>query len=429
MTFDYEKLDLPNGIRLRAVKIPQSPTVTFAVLVGTGSRQETPALSGLAHFIEHTVFKGTPSLPSSQQVSDAIESIGGVHNAFTSFEYTGYYAKASSGRLPQLTKVISDVFLNPLFPRKDLDIERGNVIEEINMYEDNPLQKVIRDFLRFTFSGHALGQSVLGTRENLQRFSQSDLTGFINKFYDPRRIIVIAAGDFGPQEFFSLTEGIFGSVSLSGQVQLNPYTVTQQLPAIHILNKKLDQAHLVLGFRSFGLDDPREETLEVLNEILGGPASLSSRLFHKIRDELGLAYYVGSDTQSYKETGIWLARAGVRIDKTREAVAAILGEYKKLATAKVLDQELARAKEHLKGKLSFELETSDGVMEYYGLTELTEAGFKTPQEKIAKIEAVTAEEVQKLASELVDKNKLTVAVLGPFDETVEKEKILGLIGQ
>lgn len=428
MHFDYLKKDLPNGIRLRAVKILQSPTVAFAVLVGAGSRHETAEQSGIAHFIEHNVFKGTPTLPSSQLVSDAIESIGGIHNAFTSHEFTGFWAKASAGKLSTLQKVVSDIFLNPLFPEKDLDIERGNVIEELNMYEDNPMQKVIRDFLQIAFAGHALGQAVIGTKENLRRFTRQDLVNFIQEKYDPHQTIVVAAGDFDQQEFFDEATAVFSRSNLSGRVGSNLYTETQMLPEIHVTSKKLDQAHFVLGYRSFGVDDGREEVLDIMNEILGGPASLSSRLFHRIRDELGLAYYIGSDVVAYKEAGIWLTQAGVRIEKMAEAIKAILEEYKKFASEPVRIDELVRAKAHLKGKLAFELETSDGVMGYYGLTELTQAKFQSPKEKMAKIEAVMAEEIRKLAAELVNNNKLTIAVLGPFNELEEIRKIKELMG-
>ena len=419
---DYIKKDLPNGIRLRAVKIPQSPTVTFAVLVGAGSRNESPELSGIAHFIEHNVFKGTPSLPSSQQVSDAIESVGGIQNAFTSHEYTGYWAKAGAGKLSELSKVVSDIFLHPLFPEKDLDIERGNVIEELNMYEDNPMQKIIREFLQITFSGHPLGQNIIGTKENLQRFSRKDLLNFKETFYDPRRIMVIAAGDFDENKYFDDSSKIYSAGSLNNRVEREAsslYKVNQKNVDVRVINKKLDQAHLVLGFRSFGIDDPREEALDVVNEILGAPGSGSSRLFHRIREELGLAYYVSSDTQTYKEAGLWLVRAGVRTDKMAEAVRAILEEYDRFTQEPVKPAELARVKEHIKGKLAFELETSDGVMDYYGLNELTRERFETPEEKMAKIDAVTAEEILTLSRELVNKNKLTIAVLGPFDENEE----------
>jgi len=427
MDFNYIKRDLPNGIKLRVVNISQSPTVTFAVLVGAGSRNETPELSGLAHFIEHNVFKGTPTLPSSQAISDAIESIGGIHNAYTGHEITGFWAKAATSKLPSISRVVSDIFLNPIFPKKDLEIERGNVIEEINMYEDNPPQKVLRDFFMKMFDGHALGRSVLGTKENLNRFTSGDLQKFRHQFYRPESVVVIVAGDVNDDTFFNDAENLFAAYGLGEKLTADPYVVTQTAPLVSVTTKELDQAHLVIGVRSFGADDPREETLAVVNEILGGPGSLSSRLFHKIRDELGLAYYVNSMSDSFKETGTWFVRAGVSVEKRHDATRAILNEFKRLTDEPVLASELARAKEHLKGQFAFSLETSDGVLEFYGQQEILKDKLLLPEEVMAKIDAVTVGDIQKLSQELIRNDMLNVTLLGPFDELREKESLSKLL--
>ncbi|MCX6783600.1 MAG: pitrilysin family protein [candidate division WWE3 bacterium] len=427
MHFDYAKKDLPNGVRLRALPIPGSSTVTFAVLVGAGSRQESAETSGIAHFIEHNVFKGTPLLPYSQAISNAIEGIGGINNAFTGYEFTGYWAKSAASKLDRLVFVVSDIFLNPLFPGKDLEIERGNVIEELNMYEDQPMEKVEQEFLSLVFKGHPLGQKIVGTKENLQRFSKADLEKFRSEFYDPKRVVVIAAGDLDSSSFFNLVEPIFKDFNLGQKFSEIPYVTSQAGLQVKVINRKLDQAHLYLGWRGLDDNDERAEILEVANDILGG--GMASRLFNKIRDQLGLAYYIRSNAESFKDTGLWTASAGVTVDRYQEALVAIVTEFKNIAISGVTEAELTRSKEHLKGILALSLETSDKVMNYYGLQELTRQKLETPEETIAKIDAVTLEDIQTLASELIKNSKLTVCLLGPFDEALETARIQEILSK
>ena len=421
-SYSYQKLDLPNGIRVRAVYVPGNPTVTFGILVGAGSRHETESEAGIAHFIEHNVFKGTTKRPSSQLISNAIESVGGIHNAFTGVEYTGFWAKAESHQFSTLLDVVSDLFLNPLFPEKELEIERGNVIEELNMYEDMPQYKVDDAFSTLVFPNHPLGRKVVGTKETLRSFKREDLLAFRAKAYDPRQIVVIAAGDFDVNEYFRRCRELFGDFKSLSNLETLPFEITSPGPQVIVIPRKLDQAHLIMGFYGLAQNDEREEMLAVGNEILGGARSLSSRLFHRIRGELGLAYYVHSDDQSFAETGVWAAAAGVTTSKLLESVRAILDEFTKIATEPVTDEELSRAKAHLKGQLAFGLETSNGLWKFFGMQELVKNKVETPEEVAIKIDAVTKEDIEKLGKELVRRDRLTLAVLGDFDlEKTEAE--------
>jgi len=426
-SYSYQKHDLPNGIRVRAVHVPGSPTVTFGVLVGAGSRHETDDEAGIAHFIEHNVFKGTTKRPSSQFISDAIESVGGIHNAFTGMEYTGFWAKAESHQLPTLLDVVSDLFLNPLFPEKDLDIERGNVIEELNMYEDMPQYKVDDVFSTLLFPNHPLGRKIVGTKETLKSFKRENLMAFRSRAYDPRHIVVIAAGDFDVSDYFRHCEALFGNFASAANLETTLFKTPVTGSQVVVIPRKLDQAHLVMGFYGLAQNDEREEILAVGNEILGGSRSLSSRLFYRIREKLGLAYYVHSDDQSLEEIGIWAVAAGVTTSKLGEAIRAILDEFTKIATEPVTNEELARAKAHLKGQLAFSLETSNGLWNFFGMQELVKNKVETPEEVAAKIDSVTKEDIEKLSKELVRKDRLSLAVLGDFDKEKTEAELRGQI--
>lgn len=417
----YTKKVLSNGLRIVTVPMSESQTAIMMVLVEAGSEYEDKKINGLSHFLEHICFKGTKNRTGAD-ISYEIDSLGAQNNAFTGDTYTGYYAKAEYTKIDKLIDIIADLYINPIFPEKDIDIERGVILEEINMYEDMPMQKVFEIFTKLLFGDQPAGRPVIGPRENIKTFKRDDFVKYYKTHYIPQKTVVVVAGKIDQNKVFKEIKQKFGSLKKS-KVEKKPKTITNQSkPEIKIFTKALDQTHMVIGFRSFDLYDKRNPVLNVAATVLG--VGMSSRLFKKMREELGICYYVKTANLTSLDHGTLLVAIGVGNNRAVEAVQVLLSEFKKIRDEKVDDKELTKAKDIVLGAFATHLETSDSWANYYGEQELFHEKIKTPDEYAKKIKAVTAADIQKVLKEVIKNDRLNLAIIGPQTATAEFETVL-----
>ena len=418
----YTKTKLKNGLRVITVPMKDNPTVTVLVLVETGSKYETKAKNGISHFLEHMCFKGTTMRPSAHAISAELDGLGSQYNAFTGQEYTGYYAKSDAKHFTKIFDVVSDIYLNSTFPEAEMQKEKGVIVEEINMYEDMPHRHVQDLFMELLYGNQPAGWCIAGSRENVRAMKREDFVAYKKAHYVPKATTVIVAGKVKDAEVKKEIARVFGAIKSSAKSTKIKTKDTQTKPAVLIGHKKTDQTHLVLGVRSFDTYDKRNTALMVLGTILGG--GMSSRLFIKLREELGVAYYVRAGNDTYTDHGVFQISAGVSNDRVQEVLKEILLECKKMRTTPVSKEELVKAKEYLVGNMKLELESSDAWSNFYGGQEVLRKKIKTPEEIERRIRAVTVQDIQKIAREIfVDKN-LNLALIGPFESKLEFAKNL-----
>ncbi|MBI5401315.1 insulinase family protein [Candidatus Wolfebacteria bacterium] len=418
----YKKITLPNGLRVLLIPQKDSLSTTVLVLVETGSKYETKEINGLSHFLEHMCFKGTKKRPKAIDISSELDGIGAAYNAFTSQEYTGYFVKIRNSHLDIGLDVVSDIYLNQLFEQNEIEKERGVIIEEINMYEDLPMDKVQELFTELLYGDQPAGWSVAGRKEVIKKLGREDFVKYHNANYVASATTVIVAGNFNEEQVINGVKKAFGGISTGAKSGKIKTVEHQEKPQVVLKHKETDQTHLVLGTRAFDLFDKRKYAIGVLSDILGG--SMSSRLFQRIREQLGAAYYIHSSDDLMTDHGFLDVSAGIDHNKIDVVIEAVIDEFKKLAEKEIPKKELERAKEHLIGGIVIGLETSNRLASYYGMQEILEKEIITPEELIKKIQGVTAEEIQKIAKEIFKNEKLNLAIIGPFKEKERFEKIL-----
>jgi len=418
----YKKTILDNGLRVITVPMPDSLTTTVLVLVEAGSKYETKEINGLSHFLEHMCFKGTKKRPKSIDISSELDAIGAVYNALTGMEYTGYFAKARPIHFGNILDVVSDIYLNPVFEPVEIDKERGVIIEEINMYEDLPMRRVQELFTTLLYGDQPAGWDIAGRKEVIKKLTRDDFLKYRKAHYLGQSSLVVVAGKFNEEEVIEKVKRAFAEIGISKKTQKIKTIEYQEKPEVLLKNKATDQTHLVLGVRAFDIFDEHRYILEVLSDILGG--GLSSRLFQKIREEMGAAYYVSADAELFTDHGYLAASAGVDHNKIDQVIEAMLEEFKRLAEKSVENKELERAKEHLIGRLIIGLETSDQLSAFYGAQEIVTRKIISPQDTIKKIQKVKSEEIVSVAKEIFQNQKLNLAIIGPFKEKQRFEKAI-----
>lgn len=414
---------LANGLQLLRVGLPAAASVTTLIFSNTGSRYEKPNEFGIAHFFEHMVFKGTPTYPDPQLLASTIDGIGAEFNAFTSREYTGYYIKAASQHLELSLDVLSDMLLRPLLRQEDLERERGVIIEEMNMYRDNPMHHIANVFEEMLWKGSGLSHDIIGNRETVTGVNRADFVDFLSRWYGQGNLLVVLAGDekvvMSPAAR-TLVEAAFAKPAEHERRpgKQAPEDLHQQGfmadDRLVVVERPTEQAHLVLGWKGLARADKRRHTLSLLSVILGG--SMSSRLFTEVREKRGLCYYVSSDTEFYHETGSFGASAGVETKRVEEAIEVITTEFMDVASGKraVTKAELERAKEQVAGRMLLSFEDSRTVAQFYGMRQLLQNQIESPEDVMRKIRAVTIDEIQSLAATLLQQEQLRLGVIGPF---------------
>ena len=419
---NFRKITLDNGLRIILAPQPQNLATTVLVLVEAGSKYETKKISGLSHFLEHMCFKGTKKRPKAINISSELESIGAEYNAFTSLEYTGYYAKAQSKYFNEILDVVSDMYLNPIFEPAEIKKEKGVIIEEINMYEDLPMRRVEKNFMNLLYGDQPAGWDIAGRKEVIQKLTREDFLKYRKEHYVAKGTLVVVSGNFDEKKVIKQIQNAFKGIISEKKFGKVKIKESQNKPKVLLKFKQTDQTHLILGVRTFDIFDKRRYALQLLSDILGG--GMSSRLFQKIRGEMGAAYYVRAESDLYTDHGYLAVSAGIDQNKINEVIKVILKEFKSLTEKSVQDKELQRAKDHLTGNLILGLETSDAIASFYGGQEIITKKIVSPEELIKKVQAVKAEEIMAVAKGIFQNNKLNLAIIGPLKDKEKFESIL-----
>jgi predicted Zn-dependent peptidase len=408
---DIQRHVLPNGLVVVTETMTHVRSVSVGVWVRTGSRRESPDQNGLAHFMEHMVFKGTERR-SAESIAREMDSIGGMLDAFTSKEQICFNAKVLDDHLPIAFDIISDLCLRPLFDSEDVAKERQVVLEEIKMDLDNPESLLHEIFTRGFWPEHPLGRPILGTPDTVKQFSREALQTRFREWFSPNHLLVTAAGNVPHEKVLELVQREFGHLTASNA--LEQHSPPKTGAPIHVERKKdLEQVHLCLGVPSLPMAHERRFGIAVLNNLLGG--GMSSRLFQNIREKRGLAYAVFSEITPYSDTGMFSVYAGTAKEAVGEVLDLTVAEFRALKESPVGEEELRRAKNHLKGSLMLSLESTSSRMSNLARQELYFGRFYTLDEILASIEAVTREEVQTLAQEFFRPEQISATVLGPVN--------------
>jgi predicted Zn-dependent peptidase len=415
------KTVLNNGIRIVSKAMPHVHSVSMGVWVNAGARDESPSESGLSHFIEHMIFKGTEKR-TAFQIAKEFDAIGGQTNAFTSAENTCYHAKVIDTHLETMVDILSDIFLNSVFDEKEVENERAVILQEISMVEDSA-DEYIHVLSGSNFWGdNSLGRSVLGTRENVAGFNAHSLKRFFHKFYQPEHIVISVAGNLEHNRLVDFIGPVFESIRPGNGF---PERITPQGNSrVNLHQRKLEQVHICLGTKGISITDPRRYAYSLMNTILGG--NMSSRLFQEIREKRGLAYSVYSFISSYVDTGVFGAYAGVNSENARKSTELILKEIARLKHMRVDPNELQDAKEHTKGSLMLASESNDNQMVRLAQND-THFGRYIPLEEIANnIQSVTQDDILDLAETLFQKTGFALTILGPVPHDNDFNDILTL---
>jgi predicted Zn-dependent peptidase len=407
----FSRKVLKNGLRIITVPQKDSLSATVLVLVEAGSKYETKRISGLSHFLEHMCFKGTSNRPSALHITTELDQLGAQYNAFTGQEYTGYYAKVRSEKLTDAVDIIADLYSNPLLNEEEIEREKGVVIEEINMYEDLPPRKAPELFEELLYGDQPAGWPIGGLKDVIRKLNRKDLVKYRSQHYVAQATSIVVVGSFNEKKLIKQLEEAFANVPSNKKFGKVKTRESQKKPQLSIQYKKSDQTHLVIGCRSFAEDDERRFALRVMNDILGG--GMSSRLFQRVREELGAAYYVRSGASLYTDHGYWAAGAGVDHKKLNLVIKAILEEMRRLTREPVSKEDLQRAKDHLSGNLVLGLESSDDLALFYGMQEISNRPVMTPQQILKKIIDVKPNDIMKVAKHIFTNKKLNLALIGP----------------
>jgi predicted Zn-dependent peptidase len=418
----YQKTTLPNGVRVIVVPAHDNPSASVMIACETGSNYETKRENGLSHFLEHMLFKGTPTRPTALSVSSELDTIGAESNAFTSSEVTAYYTKAQKKHWKKLLEVVSDMYLNPAFPVADLEKERGVILQEISMYKDLPQRHVWDLLAKHLYGDTPAGRTVLGPGENIKRFTRQDFLGYHRKHYVSTKTIVAIAGDVTLKAALEEVKKIFGALPSVPKRGKEKVKEKQSAPGFAFEKRKSDQTHMVMAFRGYGAHDKRSVTAALVMGILGH--GMSSRLFHRLRTEMGACYYVHSHNEVQTDYGLATISTGIEAKRAVEVTKALLDECKRLTYEKVPDKELQKAKDYMVSHMYMGLETSDSLAGFYVSEEIVHGETRNPTEIEAEIRKVTAEDIMELAKELFREEKLNLAVVGNLSDQKSLKKAL-----
>jgi len=402
---------------------PSTRAVSLLVLVKVGSRQENGRNNGIAHFVEHLMFKGTPKRPNTLVISQELDAIGADYNAFTSKEKTGYYIKAESSNLPVIIDILADMIQNSIFDPKEVERERGTILEEINMYKDNPMAKIGDLFEEDLYGrGKPLGRHIIGTEELIKSMKQSQLIGFWREHYHSGNIVIAVAGNISNPKTIKLLEAAFGKIRKGKR---NVISRAHGFSRGNLLNahyKDTSQAHLILGFPGIHADHKDRFALGLLSVILGG--NMSSRLFISVRERLGLCYFIRSDVDTLEDVGSFLIQAGLDLTKLDKALQAVSGELKDIKTNGATAEELNKAKQFIKGKMALSQEDSLDVAQFYSSQLLFKKKILTPEQVFAQVDKVTQKDIARVARAILQPKKARLTTLSPFKSIKKFGKFL-----
>ncbi len=418
----FSKKVLKNGLRVVTVPMKDNPTVTVLVLVEAGSKYETKKVNGISHFLEHMCFKGTVKRPKAIDISKELDALGSQYNAFTAQEYTGYYAKSDAKHFNKIFDVVSDIYLNSTFPEAEMQKEKGVIIEEINMYEDMPNRHVQDLMMQLLYGDQPAGWNIAGEKKNILKMKREDFIKYKQAHYVPKATLIVVAGKITEKQVLKQVHEVFKVVKSGKKTGKIRVKETQAKPRALVSFKKTDQTHFVLSTRTYDLFNKKNPALAVLSGILGG--GMSSRLFQKLREEMGVGYYVRSYNDAYTDHGFFQISAGVDNKRINEVLEAVLEECRKLKNSVVSEEELDKVKECLIGNMKLALESTDEIANFYGGQELLKHKIHSAEEKAKELRKVTPGQVQALAKEIFKNKKLNLALIGPFKNEKQFLKVL-----
>lgn len=409
----FERTRLSNGLRVVTAPMPQAKSVACFVMLAAGSRYETKESNGIAHFAEHMFFKGTSRRPTARDIAGEIDSIGGEFNAFTGKEYTGYYVKCAAEHRDVALDVLVDMLRHSTFDPEEIEREKGVIVEEMNMYFDTPRDYVDSVYDHLLYGDQPLGWDIIGTKETVRAATRETFLDYLDTWYRAPRMVAGVAGDLG-DDLLPLLERLLGDVPNGSTPSPAAVRVAQAGAQVRIHSKASDQAHLRFGVPSYPLEHPDRYALSLLATVLGG--GMSSRLFTEVRERRGLAYYVYGYNQGYTDTGTLFSQAGVDIARIDDAVRTIANEFARIASEPVGSDELEKARNYAKGRLVLSLEDPKGMIMFGLRGEVLEGRAREPDEVLAGLDAVTAEDVRRVAQDVVRQERLNLALIGPFDD-------------
>lgn len=411
--FFVKKLD--NGMRILSLPVVGSKTVTVMVLVGTGSNHELPGEEGISHFLEHMCFKGTKKRPKVGQISLELDSLGAQSNAFTSSEMTGYYAKGDPKHLKKFVDIVSDIYLNSTFPDQEIEKEKGVIIEEINMYEDNPASVIDEKMQAFMYGDHRAGLPVIGTKESVKSFTRADFLHYHARRYAPQNTVFVVAGPVNQYEVNALVSKYFAQYQNKSFKESSLPKVTWPVKKNPILavQKKTDQVHAIIGFPGFKAGDNKNKKARLLAGVLG--SGMSSRLFNVLREELGVCYYVYANQNNYSHSGRFLIHSGITKEKVPMVLERILVECKKLKDELVNDKELKKVKNYIIGNTKMSLESTDDIAYFYGTQLLLRNEIKNLATKIKDVQSIGAKDIQHIARTIFSPENVYIGLIGEKD--------------
>ncbi len=416
------KTTLPNGLRI--VTVPQKDTkaVTVLVLVATGSKYENKTVSGISHFLEHMFFKGTTKRPTHLEISESLDRVGGIFNAFTGEDCTGYFAKVDAGHLELAIDWVSDIFLNSKLPKAEIEREKGVVIEEMNMYKDMPGAHIQNLWRSLLYGNQPAGWDIVGNKESISKFSREALQDYVSHQYVASNTVVCVAGNITQREVERIVKTKFKGIGTGSFLQKSEVRDHQDKPGVLVEYRKIDQTHIMLGVRGYNLFHSKRFTQSVLAVLLGG--MMSSRMFVEVREKLGLAYSISTSAEADPDVGFFVTQAGLQNENVEKAIGTILKEYKKVTTSLVSLDELKKAKENMKGKMALALESSNEQAMFYGLQEILQKDVYLPEKIYDKIDAVSRKDIKAVARELFAAEKINLALLGPFQDKKKFQKLI-----
>ena len=418
----YERTSLKNGLRVLTAPLPHAQSVACYVMLAAGSRYEHESNRGIAHFAEHMFFKGTERRPTSRDLSSIVDGIGGEFNAFTSKEYTAYYIRCAGEQRDTALDVLVDMIRHSKFEAEEVEREKGVIIEEMNMYFDTPRDYVSSVYDELVFGDNPLGWETLGTRETIKAATRETFLEYLDRWYAPHRMVVGVSGMVG-DDLIPRLEDLLGDLGGNGAGAPTPAAVERTPePRVHVHTKDSDQAQVCVGVPSYPLEHPDRYALQMLSTVLG--TGMSSRLFLEVRERRGLAYYIFGVNQSYTDAGTLFAQGGVDIVRIDEAVQTIVEQFRRLAEEPVPSDELEKARALAKGRFVLQTESPNGLLLFGLRREVLEGKAAEPTELLAGLDAVTADDVQRVAQDVIAGEGMRLAVIGPFDDDERFSKLL-----
>jgi predicted Zn-dependent peptidase len=419
----YERATLANGLRVLTAPMPHTRSVAVSFYVGAGSRYETEEISGLSHFLEHMLFKGTERRPTSQEISETVDAVGGVLNAGTDRELTVYYAKVAAPHFPIALDLLVDMLRNSRMEEAEIEKERRVVIEELAAVKDSPAQQADVLLDEVMWPDQPLGWDVAGTEESVNALSPRAITEYFRRQYVPNNVILSVAGAIEPEQVLYAIEAQAGDWQPGEPSGWSPAVNGQQAPRIRTRYKKTEQAHISLAVRGVSNQDPDRYAVDLLSAILG--EGMSCRLFMELRERRSLCYDIHSYTSHYLDTGAFSVYAGVEPSRVDEAIGAML-EQLALTKQGIPEAELRKAKELTKGRLLLRMEDTRSVSGWVGVQELLTGEVRSVDEVVEQVEAVTTDDLQRVATALFRTDALNVAIVGPYRSPKRFQPLLAL---